>query len=281
MASVFDFGEILARDNQRGFGHSSDGLSVGGQSTGRRIHKHHVVALHCLMHQALKSYALEQFLWVRRHRPGGEHTQVVENRDSLGRVTVRAAGEDRREADTILHTQDLVLARIAHVGIDEQRPFAKLGKYYRQIRCDIGPPFLTARADHGQAAPFDIGIEPTHQELSPNRPQRLDLRRERLVCRDQFGGETALSGTEVGVLELPRQDTLNVIFSQQPQLFGRITETKSFSLLNLQDSLGVLRDELPGVDQELPYAPVRGLDARFDPECVLDLHGDELHESVL
>jgi hypothetical protein len=93
------------------------------------------------------------------------------------RVLAQAPREHGRKAGPVLEREQVVLARRAHVGVDEQGAFAELGEDDGEIRRQVGAALAALGADDRQHLAFLGAVEPAQHELAADRPQLLDARR--------------------------------------------------------------------------------------------------------
>src|SRR5450755_21181 len=149
--------------------------------------------------------------------------------------------------------EEVVLARLTHVGVDEKRALAELREDDREIGRQVGTPFAALRADDGEHLALLGAIEPAQHELAADRAQLLDARAERLIGGHQLVAQRvsiAWRLAQVGVGELARQRELDVGFADQPEAHRRLAEAQVVLLLVLEHALGVFGLELPPIDED-------------------------------
>ena len=86
-----------------------------------------------LAHQHAEAGALDEFERVRRRGARGQHKQAGDGGNGLDRTLIGAPRQDARQPRAVVELEDLVLARAAQVGIDEQCAPAQLGQHDGQV----------------------------------------------------------------------------------------------------------------------------------------------------
>ena len=115
------------------------------------------------------------------HRPAG---MVLHRLHGIGPVDV-VFGEDVGEAHQVVEAEPVVHLGLAHVGVNQQHPFAHLREGFRQQHVDQGFAFVGNGAGEGNGPQGPVGIE--EAQAGEEVAEGL-LIEKTLVAREGFGG---------------------------------------------------------------------------------------------
>src|SRR5882672_8651340 len=155
-----------------------------------------------------------------------------------------------------------MLARLAHVGVDQQRAFPQLRERDRQIGGDITAPFAGARTDDRQAPAAHAVIGPADQQLRAQRPQLFSTGMKWLVRDHEFAADPVIACQQMREVVLPCNCRAQVVGSDQAKPQRRFPEAEILGLLQLQNAFDVATAEF-----SLPRE--NGADAAVDLLCRL------------
>ena len=237
-------------DEQCAAGAHGDGLAVGVGAACGGVDEDDVEVGSGLREQLGEQGPGEQFLRVGRGGAGGEDGEVAQRGHALDQLGAAAAGERGGEAAAVVDAEQVVLARGAQVGVDDEGALTELREDDAEVGGEPRAAFAAAGADDGQRFALGIGVEPAQHELAAQCTQGFDLWREGVVGGDDFARDFALAGVEVGVVELAREGVLDIAVGNQAELLGGVAEAQALLLREAQDTLGVAGFELAGVDQD-------------------------------
>ncbi len=134
-----------------------------------------------------------------------------------------AADKHFGQAELIVDAEDSPDTRTAQIGIEQQRPAAKLSEGNRQVGGDIRGADLRLGACHSDAglALVDVaGNDPAAQKTENLGVALERLERDHQLLRDV--GEIPIE--ELGVVELARESDLNVALRDEAPLDGNLAE---------------------------------------------------------
>jgi hypothetical protein len=158
-------------------------------------------------------------------------------------------GEHRRQADLAGQAEDAVLARLAQVGVDDQRALAHLREQHGQVGGDVAAAFAGAGADDGERGLRGVVLEPAQHQLRAQAAQVLDGRAVRLVRGDQVLAQAGIR-RQAGVAELQGERLAHVLVGEQAHRDARLAERQADLLLVVVDALGLVAGDAAGVHQQ-------------------------------
>ena len=241
---------VALGDDEGAAGAHGDGLAVGKQAAGGGVDEDDVEGVGELAEQLGEHRAGEQFLRIRGYGAGGEYGEVAQVGHALDDVGTAATGQEGRQAGAVVDAEQLVLARMAQVGVDDEGALAQLREDHAEVGGDPRASFVPAGAGDGEGFLLGAGVEPAQHELAAQGAERFDLRGERLVGGDHGGLDGALPGGEIGVVELAQQGLFDVGVGDEAELLGGVAEAEAVFALQAQDALGVFGLELAGIDEQ-------------------------------
>src|SRR5690606_25409465 len=123
----------------------------------------------------------QKLLRIRRRRAAWNQCQLLERLDDLERLFHLAALADEiRESVACAQTEQAMLLRVAQVAVDQKRALPELRKHDREIRCHRAAGGIAPCGSDRERAL--LAAEPTHEQLTAERPKRLRIGAERFVC---------------------------------------------------------------------------------------------------
>lgn len=143
-----------------------------------------------------------------------------------------------------------MLARVAQVGIDQQRAFAELREDDGEVGGGEAAAICPARADDGQRLVADFGVEPAQHELAAHGAQLFDDGAEGLEGGDDFFADALVTGHQIGIVVLAGERLLDVGLGEQAKLDGGVAKAQALLFLQLEDALGGVRRQAAVVDED-------------------------------
>src|ERR1700733_2155459 len=196
--------------------------------------------------------ARQQFLRIGWKYARREHVQPELGMDAPGYFPPGAPGQKRGQSHRIVDIEQAVLARVAHIRVDEQCPLSELREHGRKICREPAPPLAAFGTGHGQH--FALGtVEPTKNQLAAQCAQGLDRFALWLVSRDDIVGYAVVPASRQDrIVVLQGDGGLDVDLGQPLQLYGSVAETQAVQVGKGLDFLHVL-DVEPALFNE--YGP--------------------------
>ena len=150
-----------------------------------------------------------------------------------------------------------MLARVAQVGVDQQRAMAELGEQHREVGRDVAAALLVARADDGERPVAGLRVVPADHELGAQRAHLLDARVVRVERREHLAADVLGAGLEVVEVILLGERALQVFLADEAQVHRRLAEAHAVRLLQQHHLVGLGRGQLALVDQDRADVAVR------------------------
>ena len=202
---------------------------------GRRRVDHHVVELgQQLLDQQAEGGPLHQLERVGRQRAHRQHEQRGQLLDLVDQVVFRAAGQQVAQARGVGHAKQQVLARRAHVGIEQQRAPPELAQADGHVGREVGLAVTAVGAEHGQRAAGAAGRQHTHHQLAAQLAKGLGLFAEGLGGGHQLVVEWRFFASGVGVVKLLRQRPQHIVAGGELERDGSLAKTQAVGTLVLQ-----------------------------------------------
>src|ERR1700722_20556 len=215
---------VAPRKYERGIGARGQNLRIRRLCRRGRVKNDKVILLCARCEHYFENRAAQQFLWIGWTQPGGQHEQTKLRVYARHNFTPCAARQQRRKADGIVQIEEVMLARMPHVRVDQQDTFAHLCKYRRQIGCEPAAALAACRTGNSQYSTTHP-VDPAKRQCAPQRAQRLNQFALRQIRRNHVVGHAILpAARENGIVELLRQRDVDVILRQQIQLQGSVAE---------------------------------------------------------
>ena len=193
-------------------------------------------------HQRVEDRAGQQFLRVGRGgagRQNGKIDQAGDAGDGFGQFST--AGQQAGKTKLVFEAEELVLARVAQVGIDQQRTFAELREDDSQVGGGEAAAICSARADDSQRLVTDLCVKPAQHELAAHGAQLFDDGTEGFEGGDHLFANALVTGHQVGVVVLAGERLLDIGFREQAELDGGVAKAQALLFLQLEDALGGIR----------------------------------------
>jgi hypothetical protein len=136
-----------------------------------------------------------------------------------------------------------VLSGSTEVRIEQQRALTQLRKAHREIRGQRAGTRAAACCTDGKC--LAAVIEPSQRKLAAQDAKRLSGQTEGLIRADEHRIEPALAATDVRVIELSSERTLDVIVVDETQASSCLTEAHTLLSLQRDDATDVVLGQLP------------------------------------
>ena len=167
-----------ARDEQGAVHDPREDRRVAHDVDGRGVEQQPVVAGAQLGHEVGEGGRAQLLRGVRRDGAAAQHVQALGHGHD-GLVQRRLADEHLAQADLVGQVEDLVHARAAQVGVDDQHPLARGGEHRAQVGGHRGLAFGDPRA--GDQDGLEVFVGPREQQVRAQGAEALGHHGPRVV----------------------------------------------------------------------------------------------------
>ena len=188
-----------------------------------------------LLHQQAERRTLHQLERVGRQGAHRQHVQAGQARHLVDDAGLGAPGKDAAQPGLAVDAEQQVLARRAHVGVDQQRASAELAEADRQVGGEVGLAVADVGAQHGRArarAAFGAARPSSAGCAARERPR--PRRRTGRSRRPARGAATSVAW-RIRVVELLRQRPQHVVAGGELERDRRLAEAQPVGALVGED----------------------------------------------
>src|SRR6202521_1291734 len=244
---------IAAGHHQRIAGIRSQDLRIGGLRHRRCIYDHQSELRGKMLQNHAEHRAREQFLRVGRNDAGGQHIQTQLGMNAARNFPAGPPRQKSGQSHGIVDVEQPVLARMPHVGIDQQRSLAELREHRRQIRGQ--PATALAAFSAGNREHFAGGVvEPAQNQLAAQRAQRFHRLALRLMSRDDIITDTTLAASRQDwIVVLMRKRQLDIVFRDAFHLHRGLSKSHALCIGEALNVIHILGREPALFDENRAY----------------------------